>query len=85
MPNVRDLSPATWALHQLICIPGPFLLQTQSQEKIDLLRMLGAEVFPVPGEINVTCFKHDPLLILIPSILCLPAVAFENPDNYNHR
>lgn len=24
--------------------------QTQSQEKIDLLRMLGAEVHPVPGE-----------------------------------
>lgn len=25
-------------------------LQTQSQEKIDLLRMLGAEVYPVPGQ-----------------------------------
>ena len=37
------------------------ILQTQSQEKIDLLRMLGAEVYPVP------------------------AVAFENPQNYNHR
>jgi cysteine synthase A len=34
---------------------------TQSQEKIDLLRMLGAEVFPVP------------------------AVAYENPENYNHQ
>ncbi|SCZ89345.1 BZ3500_MvSof-1268-A1-R1_Chr9g10376 [Microbotryum saponariae] len=34
---------------------------TQSQEKIDLLRMLGAEVYPVP------------------------AVAFENPENYNHQ
>jgi cysteine synthase len=33
----------------------------QSQEKIDLLKMLGAEVYPVP------------------------AVAFENPDNYNHQ
>lgn len=33
----------------------------QSQEKIDLLRMLGAEVYPVP------------------------AVAFENPKNYNHQ
>jgi cysteine synthase len=33
----------------------------QSQEKIDLLRMLGAEVYPVP------------------------AVAFENPENYNHQ
>lgn len=32
---------------------------TQSQGKVDLLRLLGAEVFPVP------------------------AVAFENPDNYN--
>ena len=36
-------------------------VQTQSQEKIDLLRLLGAEVYPVP------------------------AVAFENPENYNHR
>jgi cysteine synthase A len=33
----------------------------QSQEKIDLLRMLGADVRPVP------------------------AVAFENPKNYNHQ
>lgn len=33
----------------------------QSQEKIDLLRMLGAEVHPVP------------------------AVAFDNPQNYNHQ
>lgn len=33
----------------------------QSQEKIDLLRMLGAEVYPVP------------------------AVAYENPANYNHQ
>ena len=33
---------------------------TQSQEKIDLLRMLGAEVYPVP------------------------AVAYDNPKNYNH-
>ncbi|TFY61192.1 hypothetical protein EVJ58_g4666 [Rhodofomes roseus] len=32
-----------------------------SQEKIDLLRMLGAEVYPVP------------------------AVAYENPQNYNHQ
>jgi len=34
---------------------------TQSPEKIDLLRMLGADVRPVP------------------------AVAFENPENYNHQ
>ncbi|KAH7888723.1 pyridoxal phosphate-dependent enzyme beta subunit [Phlebopus sp. FC_14] len=38
-----------------------FMPNTQSQEKIDLLRMLGAEVYPVP------------------------AVAFENPKNYNHQ
>jgi len=38
-----------------------FMPNTQSQEKIDLLRMLGAEVYPVP------------------------AVAFENPENYNHQ
>lgn len=38
-------------------VSGP----AQSQEKIDLLKMLGADVRPVP------------------------AVAFENPDNYNHQ
>lgn len=38
-----------------------YMPNTQSQEKIDLLRMLGAEVPPVP------------------------AVAFDNPDNYNHQ
>jgi len=38
-----------------------YMPNTQSQEKIDLLRMLGADVRPVP------------------------AVAFENPDNYNHQ
>jgi len=38
-----------------------YMPNTQSQEKIDLLRMLGADVRPVP------------------------AVAYENPDNYNHQ
>lgn len=38
-----------------------YMPNTQSQEKIDLLRLLGAEVYPVP------------------------AVAFENPENYNHQ
>ncbi|KAK3380241.1 tryptophan synthase beta subunit-like PLP-dependent enzyme [Lasiosphaeria ovina] len=38
-----------------------YMPDTQSQGKIDLLRLLGAEVYPVP------------------------AVAFENPDNYNHQ
>lgn len=38
-----------------------FMPNTQSQEKIELLRMLGAEVHPVP------------------------AVAFDNPQNYNHQ
>ncbi|KAK2012926.1 pyridoxal-phosphate dependent enzyme [Colletotrichum eremochloae] len=38
-----------------------YMPNTQSQGKIDLLRLLGAEVYPVP------------------------AVAFENPDNYNHQ
>ncbi|KDQ55878.1 hypothetical protein JAAARDRAFT_133249 [Jaapia argillacea MUCL 33604] len=38
-----------------------FMPNSQSQEKIDLLRMLGAEVHPVP------------------------AVAYENPKNYNHQ
>ncbi|KAF9452340.1 pyridoxal phosphate-dependent enzyme, beta subunit, partial [Macrolepiota fuliginosa MF-IS2] len=38
-----------------------YMPNTQSQEKIDLLRMLGADVRPVP------------------------AVAYENPANYNHQ
>lgn len=38
-----------------------YMPNTQSQGKIDLLRLLGAEVYPVP------------------------AVAFEDPQNYNHQ
>ena len=38
-----------------------YMPNTQSQGKVDLLRLLGAEVFPVP------------------------AVPFENPENYNHQ
>lgn len=38
-----------------------YMPNTQAQGKIDLLRLLGAEVYPVP------------------------AVAFENPENYNHQ
>ncbi|KII92538.1 hypothetical protein PLICRDRAFT_155129 [Plicaturopsis crispa FD-325 SS-3] len=38
-----------------------YMPDSQSQEKIDLLRMLGAEVHPVP------------------------AVAYDNPQNYNHQ
>jgi len=38
-----------------------YMPDTQSQEKIDLLKMLGADVRPVP------------------------AVAYENPNNYNHQ
>src|SRR5690606_36506134 len=38
-----------------------YMPNTQSQGKIDLLRLLGAEVYPVP------------------------AVAYENPENYNHH
>lgn len=38
-----------------------YMPNTQSQGKVDLLRLLGAEVYPVP------------------------AVAIENPDNYNHQ
>ncbi|XP_003389083.2 PREDICTED: cysteine synthase 1-like [Amphimedon queenslandica] len=38
-----------------------FMPDTQSKEKIDALRVLGAEVFPVP------------------------AVPFDNPNNYNHQ
>ncbi|KAF8739574.1 Pyridoxal phosphate-dependent enzyme beta subunit, partial [Rhizoctonia solani] len=38
-----------------------YMPNTQSQEKIDLLKMLGADVRPVP------------------------AVAYENPKNYNHQ
>merc|ERR1712113_157985 len=38
-----------------------YMPNTQSQGKIDLLRLLGAEVYPVP------------------------AVPYDNPDNYNHQ
>ena len=38
-----------------------YMPDTQSQGKVDLLRLLGADVFPVP------------------------AVAFDNPENYNHQ
>ncbi|KXL43243.1 hypothetical protein M433DRAFT_21283 [Acidomyces richmondensis BFW] len=38
-----------------------YMPKTQSQGKIDLLRLLGAEVYPVP------------------------AVAYDNPENYNHQ
>ena len=38
-----------------------YMPNTQSQGKVDLLRLLGAEVFPVP------------------------AVAYDNPENYNHQ
>jgi len=38
-----------------------YMPNTQSQGKVDLLRLLGATVYPVP------------------------AVAFENPENYNHQ
>ncbi|CAJ2506429.1 Uu.00g005590.m01.CDS01 [Anthostomella pinea] len=38
-----------------------YMPDTQSQGKVDLLRLLGAEVYPVP------------------------AVAFDNPQNYNHQ
>ena len=38
-----------------------YMPNTQSQGKVDLLRLLGAEVFPVP------------------------AVAYDNPQNYNHQ
>lgn len=38
-----------------------YMPNTQSQGKIDLLRLLGAEVYPVP------------------------AVPYENPENYNHQ
>ena len=38
-----------------------YMPNTQSQGKIDLMRLLGAEVFPVP------------------------AVAYDNPQNYNHQ
>ena len=38
-----------------------FMPNTQSQEKVDLMRVLGATVYPVP------------------------AVAYTDPDNYNHQ
>lgn len=48
MPNVGQTNVNTDHFAQTE--PRAFLLpQTQSQEKIDLLKMLGAEVYPVPG------------------------------------
>lgn len=60
------------------------MMQTQSQEKIDLLRMLGAEVHPVPGQhlhFDSTVKTANSLYLWV---LCA-AVAFDNPMNYNHR
>lgn len=76
MPNVRrdfQLRPQPHALTVL-------LEQTQSQEKIDLLKMLGAEVYPVPGELSAMLKRCDKALTAHFS-----AVAFDNPENYNHR
>jgi len=55
MPNTQARHER-WLLGLYCLIPNE-----QSQEKIDLLRMLGADVRPVP------------------------AVAYENPQNYNHQ
>lgn len=57
MPNTQVGAPFL----SLASIVSNQRSRPQSQEKIDLLRMLGAEVYPVP------------------------AVAFENPKNYNHQ
>ncbi len=64
-----------------------YMPDTQSQEKIDLLRMLGADVRPVPGEFKLYTSalrfarSHAHPLLLINRI----AVAFDNPQNYNHQ
>src|SRR5436189_131290 len=66
--KVQLSSPYTSSLSELHSHRNPtgykcviYMPNTQSQGKIDLLRLLGAEVYPVP------------------------AVAFENPENYNHQ
>lgn len=64
MPNTQVRSPYSTVSHatlEFIANSSLNALFSQSQEKIDLLRMLGADVRPVP------------------------AVAFENPQNYNHQ
>lgn len=62
---LRDLHAQHPGMHELplspVTPPPIPEFARQSQEKIDLLRMLGAEVYPVP------------------------AVAYENPANYNHQ
>ena len=58
MPNTQ----VSRSMHSLSLMTRTHVVCTQqSQEKIDLLRMLGAEVYPVP------------------------AVAYEDPKNYNHQ
>lgn len=58
MRHIHARNTSTFFLsYPLVCWPQTV---AQSQEKIDLLRMLGAEVHPVP------------------------AVAYDNPKNYNH-
>ena len=42
--------------------------------------MLGAEVYPVPGELSAT----GKSMVLL-TLALLTAVAFDNPENYNHR
>lgn len=57
MPNTQVSIHHSTARHQFVYLGT----HPQSQEKIDLLRMLGADVHAVP------------------------AVAYENPQNYNHQ
>jgi cysteine synthase A len=53
-----------------------YMPDTQSQEKIDLLRMLGADVRPVPGQSALLAVAYSSWYL---------AVAFDNPQNYNHQ
>lgn len=57
-----------------------YMPDTQSQGKIDLLRLLGAEVYPVPAGESIPQCKNLQVAVLTPS-----PVAFENPENYNHQ
>lgn len=65
-----------------------YMPDTQSQEKIDLLRMLGADVRPVPGtSLSPHTFPSQYWDSVCIPCLCADglAVAFDNPQNYNHQ
>jgi len=62
MPDNQVRSSFSYSFHQLTLTFSSFFRALQSQEKIDLLKMLGADVRPVPGEpqLPFSPFLHSP-------------------------